>query len=660
MEPIYCFSCTNAITGQYQTRRYAKKEYLLCRVCSQDKRCEACDRPQSRENGVMLDRIDTWHEEHGRHTSKLRYMCTICKVDAVDTIIEARKVLITCIDFLQKEIGLRIPEMHINLTFSDNISNVSRNCSSEGNGHCRTRVSRKELEDGWIECTREIVEISVLRGMHRIYLGRTLCHELIHFWLGIYSMRLETMDVKITEGICELAAMFYLKSKIEEIQRQQLRHNTSYYNQTRRSENADRYKLHFHRLSIANTALETLFNNNIYEYAEGLRLAQSRLIEFQDDFGRHGDNNGSLSRFFNHVAIYGDFYASRSCLCVSDLVYEAMLSQCSYCNMLVDPCNMNSILDSTKFAFVENGSQTCHLLCFHKYVARKCIVCKENLIGRSVIEGKDMHEECFLKSSDCCARCGKSLWERDTEEASTCPKKPTSESQAYNRRTGSFVRRTSVTDQGEVVHIRCSDKCKYCCEPICKYPSVKGKQLHKKCFLNYQKNIVGDVCKVCNGVLWEIDESSGRLFRRTFNTKTDGEVHISCLRCAVCHGKFDDRDFERKENGHADGCVTDPNGCLIHASCGPKCKYCGDPLYAEKFLLKDESAVHMKCFVAYRAEIYGETCAICSKPLWEENKEQGGSRGFRRRSSFSKTWNGDVHVHCLESSQGADQDLRSK
>ena len=56
--------------------------------------------------------------------------------------------------------------------------------------------------------------------------------------------------------------------------------------------------------------------------------------------------------------------------------------------MLVDPCNMNSILDSTKFAFVENGSQTCHLLCFHKYVARKCIVCKENLIGRSVIEGK--------------------------------------------------------------------------------------------------------------------------------------------------------------------------------------------------------------------------------------------------------------------------------
>ena len=58
--------------------------------------------------------------------------------------------------------------MHINLTFSDNISNASRNCSSEGNGHCRTRVSRKELEDGWIECTREIVEISVLRGMHRI------------------------------------------------------------------------------------------------------------------------------------------------------------------------------------------------------------------------------------------------------------------------------------------------------------------------------------------------------------------------------------------------------------------------------------------------------------------------------------------------------------
>ena len=54
--------------------------------------------------------------------------------------------------------------MHINLTFSDNISNASRNCSSEGNGHCRTRVSRKELEDGWIECTREIVEISVLRG----------------------------------------------------------------------------------------------------------------------------------------------------------------------------------------------------------------------------------------------------------------------------------------------------------------------------------------------------------------------------------------------------------------------------------------------------------------------------------------------------------------
>ena len=71
------------------------------------------------------------------------------------------------------------------------------------------------------------------------------------------------------------------------------------------------------------------------------------------------------------------------------------------------------------------------------------------------------------------------------------------------------------------------------------------------------------------------------------------------------------------------------------------------------------SAVHMKCFVAYRAEIYGETCAICSKPLWEENKEQSGSRGFRRRSSFSKKWNGDVHVHCLESSQKAnlsDQD----
>ena len=45
---------------------------------------------------------------------------------------------------------------------------------------------------------------------------------------------------------------------------------------------------------------------------------------------------------------------------LSDLVYEAMLSQCSYCNVLVDPCHTHSILDRTKFAFVENS---CHLLC---------------------------------------------------------------------------------------------------------------------------------------------------------------------------------------------------------------------------------------------------------------------------------------------------------
>ena len=76
----YCMSCENIIQGTYQIRKYSRKEYVLCQRCSQEKRCEACDRPESVAHDVQLERID-----HG-YSGKIRYQCRECEVDAIDNL----------------------------------------------------------------------------------------------------------------------------------------------------------------------------------------------------------------------------------------------------------------------------------------------------------------------------------------------------------------------------------------------------------------------------------------------------------------------------------------------------------------------------------------------------------------------------------------------
>ena len=94
-----------------------------------------------------------------------------------------------------------------------------------------------------------------------------------------------------------------------------------------------------------------------------------------------------------------------------------------------------------------------------------------------------------------------------------------------NRRSGSFVKRTSLTDSGEKVHLRCSDKCKYCAKPLGEYPSVKGNNCINNVFLNI-KEIIGDVCKICNDTLWVKNKSNGELARRTYYSDLHGVKSI--------------------------------------------------------------------------------------------------------------------------------------
>lgn len=737
----YCMSCENIIQGTYQIRKYSRKEYVLCQRCSQEKRCEACDRPESVAHDVQLERID-----HG-YSGKIRYQCRECEVDAIDNLKDAKHILNDCFEFIENKIGLTFPTRNVKLAFSDVIGDDTHSCAFQGDGQCSTRVSKKELEDGWIEHIRELVEIKVLRGLHYIYLCRTLCHELIHYWLGIHrgnpcmrqkqnhnkhdtfrrnssnefqANRLSSsrqcricpskpLNEKVAEGLCELSALLYLQhyifEKTNNNNNNNNRGNTKYFN----DKYYTKHDNHNHQVSVANTALDVLLNNKIAEYAEGIKLVQNQLIAFEKDFNNNNynknqygtnnnntfNNNALLPYFFFHVVIYGNLYNAGSRLELLDLKHENMFCPCVVCGTLVEPISnieMRNEISRSSFTFIVKDLQVCHPSCFQNNIAKKCEICNKNLMGSSVIDGKNVHEECFLKVSERCARCGEPLWEKEEIEMRGNTKYNNNNNK-NSRRSGSFVKRTSLTDRGEKVHLRCSDKCKYCAKPLGEYPSVKGKQLHQQCFLKYQKEVIGDVCKICNDTLWVKNESNGGLARRTYYSDLHGgEVHYSCVKCVVCNIGFDDNDntsFMAKEMCHRDcfirlsemkgevcfycnrslwnrtkdgfnrsGIIKEPkSNRLIHAKCGPKCNYCLKPLYLEEFLDNEENKVHMKCFVNYRADVHGEICGICSRPLWEEkldiaNTNNGNGRrkstGFKRRSSFSKDYNADVHIHCLE------------
>ena len=167
-------------------------------------------------------------------------------------------------------------------------------------------------------------------------------------------------------------------------------------------------------------------NNKIAEYAEGIKLVQNQLIAFEKDFNNNNYNknqnwnnnnntfinNALLPYFFFHVVIYGNLYNAGSRLELLDLKHENMFCPCVVCGTLVEPISnieMRNEISRSSFTFIVKDLQVCHPSCFQNNIAKKCEGA-QNLMGSSVIDGKNVHEECFLKVSgvpDVASHCGK-------------------------------------------------------------------------------------------------------------------------------------------------------------------------------------------------------------------------------------------------------------
>ena len=653
---LSCTVCQNVFLGgeSYQVTTYCGKENLVCLQCVPNlRRCESCDRPGS----VRLQLRRVLSDE--RSVGKVRYQCQDCDKAAVKRLAEGRQKMVECMLFLESHLGLSFATKDIPIVFTDYIGNgksvkcsMGGTCLFVGDGQCSTRVVRKPCEAEWYEHTREVVNIHVLPSLHEVYLGRTLCHELVHCWFALnmgnpcidYETNSEdvcricptgTLEEETCEGLCETAAFLYLQHRTDSC-----------------PDNSP------HTLSCIATALKVLKNNRVETYKRGLDKVQGALKTFvKRNGGRRGKlEPNTIRSFFVHVVLHGSLPTRHADM--HHLSQNNMYCPCDVCGRSVRPT------DAHKFSFVVNGLRVVHVDCFRDKIALRCSHCNGLLLDESVVTGQRLHERCFLaKENDTgekCGRCNKPLWEQEP---------PSSK----NNNRGSFVRRTSRTSTGELVHHACGDKCKFCNAYLADFPAIGKQMLHKKCFLAYHRR-AGDMCGLCGETLWATVKETGGFTRKTMQ-HNGAEVHCSCLRCKVCKESMESSPAMSSEMCHmkcfiqltemrGETCnvckeslwrtngksftrngIKDLAGNIVHRECGPTCAHCNNPLFTEPFLKASDSSalcVHSNCFIDFHTH-RGDKCGICRKSLWERSAD---GKGFGRRTSYSEE-HGDIHAKCL-------------
>lgn len=179
---FHCVVCGREITGSYYLDNYGNK---ACAFHGDDiKRCKDCHKILSNEESVFINGRD-WH-------------CHSCHNGAVKDEAEARSVFYELIDEY-KEIGI---------TGFDKSTVIRLVTHSEGwSGQtCSTF-------DGYSYS----FEILILSPTHRLLFKSTLAHEMLHTWVKLHNIKMDTSDIE--EGFCNLGSAWVLEKSYSEIGR---------------------------------------------------------------------------------------------------------------------------------------------------------------------------------------------------------------------------------------------------------------------------------------------------------------------------------------------------------------------------------------------------------------------------------------------------------
>ncbi len=181
-DSLRCIICGREIVGSYYLDNYGNK---ACAIHGDNiKRCKDCGRILSNESSVFVNGMD-WH-------------CNICHNYAVKDEKEARIIFYELMGEY-KEIGI---------TNFDENTTIRLVTQSEGwSGQTRTSFNGRTYS----------FEILMLSPAHRIVFKSTLAHELLHTWLKINNIEMETSSLE--EGFCNLGSAWVLENSHSEIGR---------------------------------------------------------------------------------------------------------------------------------------------------------------------------------------------------------------------------------------------------------------------------------------------------------------------------------------------------------------------------------------------------------------------------------------------------------
>jgi len=163
-------------------------------------------------------------------------------------------------------------------------------------------------------------------------------------------------------------------------------------------------------------------------------------------------------------------------------------------------------------------------------------------------------------------------------------------------------------------------KCQWCQDSLHLKPTVKGQDLHRDCFMNFE-NAHGDRCYVCEELLWEPSSDGGGFIRRSSYTSESGS---NCRKSSSSSSR-ESSSSKRRE---------------VHERCGERCAHCDVIFQNEKFLTIEQDKLHEACFDAYQTST-GMVCGRCQLPLW--CRSEGG--GYARRTRMDDKGQ-EIHVEC--------------
>ena len=179
-DDFHCVVCGRQIVGRYYVDNYGNK------ACAEHgdniRRCKDCGRILSNDDGVYING-EKWH-------------CYFCHHNAITDETGARNVFNELIDDF-KGIG---------------ITGFDKS----------TKIHLVSESEGWSGLTRSSFngvnysfEILMLSPYHRILFKSTLAHEMLHTWLIIHDIEMETSSLK--EGFCNLGSAWVLENSKSEI-----------------------------------------------------------------------------------------------------------------------------------------------------------------------------------------------------------------------------------------------------------------------------------------------------------------------------------------------------------------------------------------------------------------------------------------------------------